>query len=79
MSKKFKVKVTLDQDTCIACGTCGALMSDAFEYDDNAGKYSVTEAYKETTVDEETLKKLQEAASMCPTSSIKVEVVEEVK
>ncbi len=76
MAKKIKVRVTLNQDTCIACGTCGALMPEAFEFDEKAGKYSVKPEFREIEVDEETYKRLKEAESMCPTQSIKVEKVE---
>ena len=74
----MKVQVTLDQNLCIACGTCASLMPDAFEYDESAGKYKTTESYsKIIELDEETYKKLQEVASMCPAMAITVKKVED--
>lgn len=78
MSKKYHVKVSIDQNKCIACGTCSSLMPEAFEYDSTVGKNKPTDTFKDTTVDEETLKKLKDTAAMCPTQAIKIDVIEEV-
>ena len=74
----MKVKVTLNQNLCIACGTCASLMPEAFEYDENAGKYKTTEKYsKVIEVTDEVYNKLKEVESMCPAMAISVEKVEE--
>lgn len=63
----------VDQDTCIACGSCGACAPDIFDYDeeglsfvtldDNTG----TEEVPEVLYDD-----LEDACDGCPTDSIKV-------
>lgn len=63
----------VDQETCIACGACGAAAPDIFDYDDegiafvtfdnNEGKGCVPEEFEDD---------LEDAFEGCPTSSIKV-------
>lgn len=63
----------VDQETCIACGACGATAPDIFDYDDegiafvmidrNAGTAVIPEALEEDTLD---------AHDGCPTDSIKI-------
>lgn len=63
----------INQDTCIACGACGASAPEIFDYtpaglayvilDDNEG----TEAVPEDLYDD-----LEDAAEGCPTNSIKI-------
>ena len=76
MGAKYHVKVSIDQNKCIACGTCSSLMPEAFEFDPTVGKNKPTDKYKDITVDKEILKKLKDAAAMCPTQAIKVEIIE---
>ncbi|WP_079530158.1 ferredoxin [Halobacillus hunanensis] len=63
----------VDQDTCIACGACGAAAPDIFDYDDeglayallddNMGNEEVPEVYEED---------MEDAFEGCPTDSIKI-------
>jgi len=65
----------VDKDTCIACGACGAVAPDIFDYDDdglaenilpgdgNRGIVKVPDALADD---------LDDACSGCPTASIKV-------
>ncbi|UOQ93615.1 ferredoxin [Halobacillus shinanisalinarum] len=63
----------VDQDTCIACGACGAAAPDIFDYDDeglayvlldeNEGIEEVPEIYEED---------MEDAYEGCPTDSIKI-------
>jgi len=63
------------KDECIACGACGGIASDIFDYDDegyaeniynndgNTGTVAIAEALHEDLID---------AAESCPTEAIKV-------
>ncbi|MGP4060123.1 ferredoxin [Halobacillus sp. H74] len=63
----------VDQDTCIACGACGAAAPDIYDYDDegiayvvlddNEGMEEVPEIYQED---------MEDALEGCPTDSIKI-------
>ncbi|ELK45374.1 ferredoxin [Halobacillus sp. ACCC02827] len=63
----------VDQDTCIACGACGAAAPDIYDYDDegiayavlddNKGSFEVPELYEED---------MEDAFEGCPTDSIKI-------
>lgn len=63
----------VDQETCIACGACGASAPDIYDYDDegiayvmidgNDGKVEIPEAFEED---------MNDAYEGCPTDSIKV-------
>ncbi|MDK6862678.1 MULTISPECIES: ferredoxin [Nosocomiicoccus] len=68
------IKYTIsDQDTCIACGACGASAPDIFDYDDDGISYSILDNNEGITpVPEELLGDLEMAYLGCPTDSIKV-------
>ena len=77
MAKKYKVRVTLDQNLCINCGTCSAIYPKGYGYDETTGKHKVLPPYNEwTEVDEETLNLLKQAETACPVQCIKVYVEE---
>jgi len=59
-------KVTVDKDTCIACGTCMETCPDVFESDDEL-KSQVKKGAKLN------LPCVQQAANDCPVEAIKVE------
>ncbi|MEM1688243.1 MAG: ferredoxin [Nanopusillaceae archaeon] len=61
-------KVTVNKDTCISCGACIALAPNIFEWDsDGKSKPIMEEINEESLID-----KAKEAASICPTGSIKI-------
>ena len=62
-------KITIDQETCIGCGACVAVVENLIEMDYDAGKAKVK---KEELTPEEVLP-AKEAAEICPVQSIKVE------
>ncbi|KMY55538.1 MULTISPECIES: ferredoxin [Bacillaceae] len=63
----------VDQDTCIACGACGASAPDIFDYDDEGISYVILDDNEGTAeVPEEFFDDLEDAAEGCPTESIKV-------
>ncbi|KMY48983.1 ferredoxin [Peribacillus loiseleuriae] len=67
-------KYTLvDQDTCIACGACGATAPEIFDYNDEGIAFAILEDNTGITeVPEELEEDLEDAFDGCPTDSIKV-------
>ncbi|MGB9674497.1 MAG: ferredoxin [Nanopusillaceae archaeon] len=63
------VKIWVNKDTCIACGTCMVLAPEIFDWDsDGKSKAKVSE-----TNDPNLIQKAKDAAIACPTHSINVE------
>lgn len=63
----------VDQETCIACGACGAAAPDIFDYDDESIAYTVLDENKGIKIVPEVLEEdLLDAYEGCPTDSIKV-------
>lgn len=63
------MRVKVNQEACIGCGACQALVPDVFEIDDNG----LAKA-KEEEINEELVEEVVDALEGCPTSAI-----EEVK
>jgi ferredoxin len=65
------MKITIDQQKCIGCGSCASVCPDLFEIgDDNKARLKERAENKEEA---ETQKCAQEAADICPVQAIKVE------
>lgn len=63
----------VDQDTCIACGACGASAPDIFDYDDEGFAFvHIDDNSGMVEIDEDLLDDLEDAYEGCPTDSIKV-------
>ncbi|GAA0599669.1 ferredoxin [Virgibacillus siamensis] len=63
----------VDQETCIACGACGAAAPDVFDYDDESIAYAFLDENKGVNAVPETLEDdMLDAYEGCPTDSIKV-------
>ncbi|PRO64497.1 ferredoxin [Alkalicoccus urumqiensis] len=63
----------VDQETCIACGSCGAAAPDVFDYDDEGLAFYIGDDNQgNTPVAEEHVEDLEDALDGCPTDSIKV-------
>jgi len=67
----MKVKVSVNKDTCIACGACIAVAPEVFKW----GEDGKSEPIKEILEEEELINKAKEASSICPTNSIKIEEI----
>ncbi len=65
----MKAKITVNKDTCIACGACIATAPEVFKW----GSDGKSEPINEIIDNEDLINKAKEAASLCPTNSIKVE------
>ncbi|MGM0878236.1 MAG: ferredoxin [Bacillota bacterium] len=64
----------VDQETCIACGACGAAAPDIFDYNDEGIAFVLLDENEGTEeVPEDLLDDLDDAMEGCPTESIKVE------
>lgn len=65
---------TVDPDLCIACGACGAVAPEIFDYKDDGIAYSIIDDNKGAeAVSEDLHEVLEEAAESCPTEAIKVQ------
>ncbi|MET3575112.1 ferredoxin [Bhargavaea ullalensis] len=63
----------VDQDTCIACGACGAAAPDIYDYDDEGLSFVILDDNTGTAeVPEELLDDMEDACDGCPTDSIKM-------
>ncbi|WP_427180685.1 ferredoxin [Paenibacillus sp. TC-CSREp1] len=65
----------VDQDTCIACGACGATAPDIFDYNDEGLAkviYAGDENTGSTKIPAELEDDLHDAVDGCPTDSIKL-------
>ncbi|WP_077326746.1 ferredoxin [Virgibacillus siamensis] len=63
----------VDQETCIACGACGAAAPDVFDYDDESIAYVILDHNNGSkTVPEALEDDMLDAHEGCPTDSIKV-------
>lgn len=63
----------VDQDTCIACGACGASAPDIYDYDDEGLAYVILDQNKGTEEVPDILEDdMLDAFEGCPTESIKV-------
>lgn len=63
----------VDQDTCIACGACGAAAPDIFDYDEEGLSFVILDDNSgNTPVPEDLIDDLEDAQEGCPTESIKV-------
>ncbi|MFJ8460610.1 MULTISPECIES: ferredoxin [Lysinibacillus] len=63
----------VDQDTCIACGACGASAPDIFDYNDEGIAFVIldnNQGCQEVPID--LYDDLEDAMEGCPTESIKV-------
>ena len=62
----------VDQETCIACGTCGSICPDIFGYTDSGEAYVIIDNNAgNTAIPEDCMDEVEEAVSSCPTESIK--------
>lgn len=63
----------VDQDTCIACGACGAAAPEIFDYNDEGIAYVILDENQgNCEVPDELLDELDDALEGCPTDSIKI-------
>jgi ferredoxin len=64
----------VDQETCIACGACGAAAPEIFDYNDEGVAFVILDENEGTAeVAEDLFDDLDDAMEGCPTDSIKVE------
>jgi ferredoxin len=69
----MSVYTIVDQETCIACGACGAAAPDVFDYDEEGLAYFVGDNNQGSTpVEEDLVDDLEDALDGCPTESIKM-------
>lgn len=66
------MKVSIDQEKCVVCGSCVAICPEVFEMKDD-GTVDVKKEFQGKDVPSELEAKVKEAQSMCPTSAIVTE------
>ncbi|HZH58363.1 MAG TPA: ferredoxin [Metabacillus sp.] len=68
------IKYTIvDQETCIACGACGATAPDIFDYNDEGVAFVLLDGNKGCTkIEGDLIDDLEDAFDGCPTESIKI-------
>lgn len=70
---KRKMKVSIDKEKCIMCGSCVAICPEVFEMKDD-GSVDVKEQYKGKDIpDDAIIAKVKEAEVACPATAIVVE------
>ena len=64
----------VDQETCIACGACGATVPEIFDYNDEGYAFVLLDGNEgKAEVPEDLYDDLEDAIGGCPTESIKVD------
>lgn len=64
--------VCVNQETCISCGSCGAIAPEVFEYDDSGLAYVHLDRNEgRSEVPEDLHDDVDDACEECPTDSIK--------
>ncbi len=71
-----QAKVSVDQGTCIGCGTCSALTPEIFEANDEGIASVTSDAQEKMKQDPSLIDSAQDTAVACPVEAIKVEVEE---
>ncbi|MEC0297394.1 ferredoxin [Peribacillus frigoritolerans] len=67
------VYTMVDQETCIACGACGATAPEIFDYNDEGIAFSILDVNSGIIeVSEDLEEDLEDAFDGCPTDSIKL-------
>ncbi len=70
MDKKYTI---INQDTCIACGACGAAAPDIYDFDDEGIAFVLLDDNKGTCkVPEEQWDEMSDAFEDCPTDSVRI-------
>lgn len=63
----------VDKETCIACGLCGALAPDIYDYDDEGLAYVLIDNNTgQSEIPEQLVDDMNDAHESCPTGSIKI-------
>ncbi|WP_440898155.1 ferredoxin [Amphibacillus sp. Q70] len=64
----------VDKETCIACGLCGALAPDIYDYDDEGLAYVLLDDNTgELEIPDILVDDMEDAHESCPTGSIKIQ------
>lgn len=72
-----KIKVKVNKETCISCGSCYASHPDLFAMDDD-GSAKVVDQYAEVEIsDPDLIAQAKSAQEMCPNMAIEIEEIPE--
>lgn len=64
----IKIKVKINEEACIGCGACQALVSDVFEINDEGVATVIADEIDENLKDD-----VRDAAEGCPTCAIEID------
>ncbi len=68
------MKTYVEKNLCIACGACGAVAPDVFDYDDDGIAYNILDNNQNTAIIPANMEDdVRDAADGCPTDAIIVE------
>lgn len=71
--RNMRIYTKVDQDTCIACGACGATAPDIYDYDGEGIAFVLIDENQGTIpVSHDLEEDVQDAYEGCPTDSIKI-------
>ncbi len=70
-------KVKVNQNVCIGCGACQAIIDSVFQLQDNGLAETKSENNTIDTMDEDVKQEVMDALEGCPTSAIYIEEKEE--
>ncbi|HHU20279.1 MAG TPA: ferredoxin [Bacilli bacterium] len=63
----------VDKETCIACGLCGALAPEIYDYDDEGIAYVLLDNNTgQAEIPDDLVDDMKDAHESCPTESIKI-------
>ncbi len=67
------MKVKINQEKCVMCGSCVAIAPEVFEMKDD-GKVDVKKEFQNVDITDGVLiEKVKQAAAACPTTAIEIE------
>jgi ferredoxin len=70
-----RLKVKIDKEKCIGCGSCYSIAPEVFEMDID-GKAKISAQYSEVIIEDESLiNKILNAKSMCPNQAVETEAI----
>lgn len=72
-----KIKVSINKENCLSCGSCYATSPEVFEMDPADGKAKITQAFDGIEVtDPAMIEQIKNTAALCPNGAIVVTEIE---
>jgi ferredoxin len=69
-----KIKVRINKENCLSCGSCYASTPEVFEIDPADAKAAIVEQFREVEItDDALIAKIKATKELCPNGAIEVE------